>query len=73
MELKKIEATIEAVLFAMGDAVEADRIAAAIGHDRETTRKILHQMMDRYNRRTGGMEILMIPFSLPHGGSIMRR
>lgn len=58
MELKKIEATIEAILFAMGDAVEADKIAAAIGHDRETTRKILHQMMDRYNRRTGGMEIL---------------
>ena len=58
MELEKIEATIEAVLFALGDAVGVDKLAAAIGHDQETTRKIVHQMMDRYNSREGGMEII---------------
>lgn len=58
MELEKIEATTEAVLFALGDAVGVDKLAAAIGHDQETTRKIVHQMMDRYNSREGGMEII---------------
>lgn len=58
LELEKIEATIEAVLFALGDAVGVDKLAAAIGHDQETTRKIVHQMMDRYNSREGGMEII---------------
>ena len=56
MELEKLEATIEAVLFAMGNAVSVEKIATAIGHDTETTRKLVHQMMDRYNqqrRRTG--------------------
>lgn len=58
MEREKIEATIEAVLFAMGDAVEVEKLSVAIGHDRETTRRLVHQMMDRYNRREGGMEII---------------
>ena len=58
MELEKIEAAVEAVLFAMGDAVSVDKLAAAIGHDTETTRKLAHQMMDRYNSREGGLEII---------------
>lgn len=58
MELEKIEAAIEAVLFAMGDAVEVEKLSVAIGHDVDTTRKIVHQMMDRYNSREGGMEII---------------
>ena len=58
MEREKIEATLEAVLFAMGDAVEVEKLAAAIGHDKDTTRKLMHQMMDHYNSREGGMEII---------------
>ncbi|MDE6960455.1 MAG: SMC-Scp complex subunit ScpB [Lachnospiraceae bacterium] len=58
MEREKIEATIEAVLFAMGDAVEIEKLSVAIGHDKETTRKIIHQMMDWYNKKEGGMEII---------------
>lgn len=58
LELEKIEAAVEAVLFAMGDAVSVDKLAAAIGHDAETTRKLVHQMMDRYNSREGGLEII---------------
>ena len=58
LELEKIEAAGEAVLFAMGDAVSVDKLAAAIGHDTETTRKLVHQMMDRYNSREGGLEII---------------
>ena len=58
MEREKTEAAIEAILFAMGNAVSVDKIAAAIGHDTETTRKLVHQMMDRYNSREGGLEII---------------
>lgn len=58
MEIEKTEAVIEAVLFAMGDAVGTDKLAAAIGHDEDTTRKLVHRMMDKYNSREGGMEII---------------
>ena len=58
LELEKLEAAVEAVLFAMGNAVEVDKIAASIRHDTDTTRRLVHQMMDRYNSRAGGMEII---------------
>lgn len=58
MELEKTEGLIEAVLFAMGEAVSVEKLAVAVGHDVPTTRKLLHQLMDRYNSRSGGMEII---------------
>lgn len=48
MDLKKTEAAIEAILFTMGESVEVDKIAKAVEQDTETTKKILHNMMDRY-------------------------
>ncbi len=42
----------------VGNAVSVEKIATAIGHDTETTRKLVHQMMDRYNQREGGLEII---------------
>ena len=41
MELKRMEGAIEAILFAMGEAVPVKDIAKTIGHDTETTRKII--------------------------------
>ena len=58
MELKQIEAQIEAILFTMGEAVELERIAGAIDHDIETTRKILHNMMDNYQQEDRGIHII---------------
>ncbi|MCC8140453.1 MAG: SMC-Scp complex subunit ScpB [Lachnospiraceae bacterium] len=58
LELEKTEGLIEAVLFAMGEAVSVEKLAVAVGHDVPTTRKLLHQLMDRYNSRSGGMEII---------------
>lgn len=58
MELKQIEAQIEAILFTMGEAVEIDRIAGAIDHDEETTRKIIHNMMDHYEKEERGIHII---------------
>ena len=48
VEINKLEGIIEAVLFVMGDSVELSKIASAIEHDEDTTRKIIHRMMDKY-------------------------
>lgn len=58
MEIKKTEAIIEAILFTMGEAVELERIAAAIGHDEDTTRKIIRNMMDDYEQEERGIQII---------------
>ena len=52
MEIKKLEAAIEAVLFTMGESVELTQIASAIQQDKETTRKLLNNMMDRYQEQS---------------------
>lgn len=58
MELKKIEGAIEALLFAMGESVEAGALAKAVGHDIETTRKIVRNMMLRYQEEDRGVQIV---------------
>jgi segregation and condensation protein B len=58
MEIKLVEAQIEAILFTMGEAVELDRIAAAVDHDTGTTKKILHNMMDQYESEDRGIHII---------------
>ncbi|WP_408647369.1 SMC-Scp complex subunit ScpB [Velocimicrobium porci] len=49
---------IEAILFTMGEAVELERIAAAVEHDVDTTRKIIRNMMDRYEAEERGIQII---------------
>ena len=58
MELDKIEAVLEAVLFAMGESVEVEKLAAAIEHDVDTTRKIVHNMMDKYEAQNRGIRLI---------------
>ena len=58
MEIKKTEAAIEAILFAMGDSVELTRIAEAVGQDKNTTRKLIHHMMERYQDEDRGIQII---------------
>lgn len=58
LELLKLEGAIEAILFTMGESVELGKIAAAIGHDENTTRKIIRQMMDKYNAEGRGIHII---------------
>lgn len=52
------EGIIEAILFAMGDSVELAKIAAAIEHDENTTRKMIRQMMDKYEAEDRGIRIV---------------
>ncbi len=58
VEIKKYEAIIEAILFTMGNSVEVDKISKSIDHDIETTKKIIHNMMDRYNEEDRGIKII---------------
>lgn len=58
MELKRLEAVIESVLFTMGESVELERIASVIEHDAETTKRIIHNMMDKYEEEDRGIQIV---------------
>ena len=63
MELEKREAAIEAILFTMGDAVEAEKIAAAIELDTPSTEKLLHEMMERYREEDRGIQMIELDHS----------
>ena len=58
VEINRLESAIEAILFTMGDSVELGKIASAIEDDDETTRKIVHQMMDKYQAEDRGIQIV---------------
>lgn len=58
MEEKKLAAAIEAILFTMGDSVEVDKLARAIEQDVPTTRKLVHNLMDRYQEEDRGIRII---------------
>lgn len=60
VELAKVKATIEAVLFTLGEAVELDRIAKTIGHDEETTKRVLQSLMEDYAAEERGIQIIEI-------------
>ena len=57
-EMDKLQAAVEAILFTMGESVEVAKIASAIVHDEETTRKLIRGMMDRYDKEDRGIRII---------------
>lgn len=58
MSIKELEAVIEAILFTMGEAVEVERIAAAVEHDEDTIRRLIRNMMTRYEEEDRGIRII---------------
>lgn len=58
MSRAEMEAVIEAILFTMGDSVEVSRIAKVIEQDTETTKKLIHNMMDKYEEEDRGIRII---------------
>lgn len=58
MSRTEMEAVIEAILFTMGDSVEVSRIAKVIEQDTETTKKLIHNMMDKYEEEDRGIRII---------------
>jgi len=58
IDLKLLLAHVEAILFTMGEAVEISRIAAAVEHDEDTVRKVIRNLMDRYQDESYGVQII---------------
>lgn len=58
MNIKQLEAVVEAILFTMGESVEVERLAAALEHDEETVHKIIRSMMTRYDEEDRGVHII---------------
>ena len=56
--ISSMEAAVEAVLFTMGTSVETSRLAAAIEQDEQTTRRLVRNMMDKYNAKDRGICII---------------
>ncbi len=52
------EGAIEAILFAMGDSIELNRLASMIGKTPNYTAKILEAMKERYDRPESGIRLL---------------
>lgn len=60
MDIKSTEAAAEAILFASGEPVELERLAQALEVDKSTVQKILHNMAERINGGSGGLQLLHI-------------
>ena len=58
MSIDKMYAAIEAILFTMGESVETTKIAAAIEQDIPTTVKLIHRLMERYDKQDRGIKII---------------
>lgn len=58
MEKKKLQAAIEAVLFAMGGSVEVEQIAKAIQCEVDETKELIYEMMKRYEEEERGLQII---------------
>lgn len=58
MKKREMEAALEAVLFAMGQAVPLASLARSVEQDLETTGMLLHKMMERYEKEDRGIRLL---------------
>ena len=58
MEIKRAQEILEAVLFSFGEPVEIERLAVVIEQDVETTRKLLDDMMLKYQAEDRGIQLL---------------
>ncbi len=54
----RAKAAIEAILFAMGEAVELSRIAAAVGLEKREAGALVCELMDEYEARGSGIAII---------------
>lgn len=60
MNISEVEAAIEAMLFTMGDSVTVEALSGALELDKETTVKLVHQLMDKYEEENRGVRIIEI-------------
>lgn len=78
MEIKEAESAIEAILFASGEPVEAERICIALDLDRETVDCLLQKLMDHYAFERRGIRLIRVEdswqlCSAPDYGDVIRK
>lgn len=56
--VEEAERAIEAILFTMGEAVPAENIGRAIGHDKQTVIRLARRLIDRYAEEERGIRII---------------
>lgn len=64
MERERAEAVIEAILFTMGDSVEIDKLASVIEENVKTTKQILANMKEQYERENRGISLIELDGSV---------
>lgn len=60
MERNKEKAVIEAVLFAMGDALEVSKLAELLEQDKKETKNILKEMEEEYRSERSGISLVWL-------------
>ena len=60
MELTKMTAALEAILFACGDPIETDRICEVLEIDRSTVNGMVKLLNDRYEEQSSALQILTL-------------
>lgn len=58
MDRQKEKAILEAILFTMGESVEADRLAAVIEKDEGYARELLMELKEDYDKRECGVTLI---------------
>lgn len=58
MEDKNYKAAIEAILFTMGESVELEKLAAAIGLDKKQTKEYIEQLQEDYSADDRGVTVM---------------
>ncbi len=64
MEIRDIEGAIEGILFASGEPVREDRIAAVLGVDKKLVSDTANVLMDRYSYERRGIRLVRLEDSL---------
>lgn len=60
MNIQEIQNIIEAILFATGDAISLKQISATIQQDEKTTKKIILNLIEKYETKNSGIKIIQI-------------
>lgn len=60
MEIKKLQGAVEAILFASGEPVSAQRLSEALEVDRRTSDKLVADLADKFNQRCLGIRIVSL-------------
>lgn len=58
MELKEMEAALEAILFAAGEPVDIDRICLTLEMDKDTVNAVCQRLADQYSYERRGLRLI---------------